>query len=174
MLFNFKKQSYSYTPAYEIKTKNKLNSLTIKYQNIFLRYIAKENFSTTDNELLLEAIKEVSIYIYQGVLYQIHTKFDSKTSAEKKLETLFSMLSEHCSKVNIDFKSYIQEEFTMLAEDSIYEAIGFKNSTKQFTMTSETSNFIKYTKAIMFFKVISFLENRLRLFAFIIRNVYLF
>jgi hypothetical protein len=162
MFFSKKKALYSYTPSFEIKTKNKLELLTLKYQPIFLYFIENKNLKKEDEVLFIDGIKEVSTYILQGVFYQIKNNFNSKTNTEKKLNTLYYMLMKYYSSIDINYKIYIEEEIYLLAEESVYEALGMKLSDKNktFFISSETSNFIKYAKANLFYKVILLLEKK--------------
>lgn len=160
MFFKKKNVSYSYIPSFEIKTKNRLDLLTIKYQDLFLKFIQSKKLEKKDEEMFSEGIREVSFYITYGIFYQLSNSYNSKTKAEQKLEALFNILKKEYS--DIDFNKYIEEEILILAEDSIYESLGMKisNKDKTFYVTSETSNFIKYAKANLFFKVINLLEQK--------------
>lgn len=155
----FRKKKYSFNPSYETKTISKLEQLTIEYEPVFLKYIRKEKLTKTEELLLSKGIKEVSLYIKTGILYQLFEDYNTKSALSKKIETLFNVLKYQYLYSLSDFNDFINEEILNLSEDVVYEALGLGN--KCFIKNGEKSNFILFCKNKLLYKLLLFLETRI-------------
>lgn len=151
----FKFKSYNFIPSYDYKNKSMLQSLTEIYQPLFIKYINKEIFK--DEEItLMNGIHAVTSYIIVGLEYRIKEDFQSKTSVEKKAQSLLNILKYYS---NNEFRFLSKEDVRSLAEDTVYEALGMITG-KQFKQISNSSNFILYCKDLLFYKFLNYLEKR--------------
>lgn len=156
----FKLKKYSFKPSYDAKNISKIKLLNNNYEELFMKYIKKEKFSIEEEKALYEGIKEISLYVKSAIYFQIVESFNSKLPIEKKAFILFEKLKNQYEE---RFKEFIDEEFIILAEDSVYEAIGMVDSKNVFKK-QEKSNIISFIKNVMFYKVINFLENKVNSF----------
>lgn len=156
----FKLKKYSFKPSYDAKHISKIKKLNDTYEELFIRYIKKEKFSKEEEKELFNGIQEVSIYVKSALYFQIVESFNSKLPIEKKAGILFEKLKNQYEE---NFSEFIEEEFSILSEDSVYEAIGMIDSKNIFNK-KEKANIISFIKNIMFYKVINFLENKVNSF----------
>lgn len=160
--FKFKK--YKFIASYEIKTSTKIDYLLKEYENLFINYkIEKNNYSEKDKEKIFKGIQEVSQYIINGIFYQLLESYNSKSSLEKKVETLLK-IAENQYDGKTSFKEYLEEELIILAETVIFESIGMIESKKHFEKTTEKSNIIYFMKQELFYKFLEFLDERVNTF----------
>lgn len=158
MFFRLKK--YSFKPSYDAKNISKIKLLNNNYEELFIKYIKKEKITINEEIELCNGIKEISSYVKSAIYFQIVESFNSKLPIEKKAFILFEKLK---LQYEDKFNEFIDEEFTLLSEDSVYEAIGMIDSKNTFKK-QEKSNIISFIKNIMFYKVINFLENKVNSF----------
>ena len=148
-LFKFK--SYSYKPSFEGKTKQRIISLTNKYESIFLKQI-EGTLSKEEEKELYQGIKEVEKYILKSVFFKMNEDYNGKTPLEKKAEAIYRRVLNYYDQLEMDIEDVVR--------DSIYEALGFSKN-KVFKKEKESSYFIKYVMNITFFNVLLFLEKKL-------------
>ena len=160
MFFALKK--YSFKPSYDGKNISKIKYLNKTYEEIFLKYIENNNnISFEEKKHLSNGIQEISLYIKSSIFFQIIENFNSKTPIEKKANFLFLKLKEQYPD---NFNYFIEEEFLILSEDTVFETLGMLPSTHKYIKSVESSNIISFMKNILFYKILNFLENKVNSF----------
>jgi hypothetical protein len=155
MFFRF--NSYSFKPTYENKNLSKFNYLKNKYQDVILKYINnKEKLNKDEQLLFFFAIEEISVYITNGIFFQITKEYDKKTDLDKKMYSLFTRINYYHENT---FADTLAEDIYILSTNSIYEALGI-NGNNKFQKVNKNSCFISYTKNRLYYKVLNFLEKK--------------
>lgn len=156
---NKKKQIYEYKPSFQAKEETYINYIKHNFQPLCIKFIKdKSLISKEEKEYIFNEFNNIKKYLKKWIFYEIKEDYNKKNNLQKKLETLYYKLKNIYSNMEKDFDSFFSENLEMIIENSIFNCLGI-DGNKAFHEITEKSNILYWCHSIIFYKLLSFLDN---------------